>query len=62
MNAQERKSVNEMLAINTGLVEQNAKLLKACKGAFAALNRPYPADIPEARRGLYIAIKEAEGE
>ena len=31
MTPTERKSVNEMLAINTGLVEQNAKLLEALK-------------------------------
>jgi hypothetical protein len=59
MTNQERKAVNEMLARNNELVEVNGKLLEACKTAFAALNRPY-ADIPEARRVLYAAIKEAE--
>ena len=37
MTDQERKSVNEILAINTGLIEQNAKLLEAAKRAYSYL-------------------------
>ena len=37
MTDQEREAVNKMLAINTGLIEQNAKLLKALEDAREAL-------------------------
>ena len=64
MTPTERKSVNEMLAINTGLVEQNAKLVAAAKGVLEIVRRSYHSEDrgPGDRCSiLEQAIKEAEG-
>jgi len=64
MTPKERKSVNEMLAINTELVEQNAKLLEAAKGVLDIVRNSYNSDCrgPGDRCSmLEQAIAEAEG-
>jgi len=54
MTPTERKSVNKILAINTGLVEQNAKLISALKRTQHWIS---PSD-PDAEM-IREAIKEA---
>ena len=55
MTPTERKSVNEMLAINTGLVEQNAKLLEALKGLVTFIPEGWPMPL-----GWYMVVIQAE--